>query len=306
LQLVNISKFLREFTNHKIMNFVNIALSRQDEYNNFFCQCTQKASDYSLANIWGWAEEYGIKWSFAYDLVWLKQTRPEEVFWAPVGDWDLDWRKIYSRIKKPIRFIRVPEKLKQIWLEQLPGIMVQESRDHWDYLYLVQELIELKGNKFHKKKNLLNQFVKKYDFTYVELEQTYIEHALALQTEWCLWKECFNSPALDAENKVIIRIFHDFDKIKGLFGAGLLVDQKMIAYTVAEELEPDTLVIHFEKGCPNYKGVYQAINQLFLKNSASGYKYVNREQDLGELGLRKAKESYHPVGYLKKYEVIWK
>jgi hypothetical protein len=82
-----------------------------------------------------------------------------------------------------------------------------------------------------------------------------------------------------------------------------MVDGSMVAYTVAEALTPDTLLIHFEKGDTAYKGIYQAINQKFLANSASHYTFVNREQDLNDEGLRKAKLSYHPVDYLRKYRV---
>lgn len=188
-----------------------------------------------------------------------------------------------------------------LWEKQLPELTLTSHREHWDYLYSVPELIELKGNRFHKKKNLFNQFVKKYDYQYVELGPECIEKALALQTEWCLWKECDDSAALDAENHVIVRIFSRWEELTGLFGAGLMHGHDMIAYTVAEALPDQTLVIHFEKGCPNYKGIYQAINKLFLENSARNFQTVNREQDLGDPGLRKAKESYNPSGFLKKY-----
>ena len=77
----------------------------------------------------------------------------------------------------------------------------------------------------------------------------------------------------------------------------------MAAYTVAEALTPDTLVIHFEKGDTQYKGIYQAINQMFLAHEADSYKWVNREQDLNDEGLRKAKLSYHPADFLRKYRV---
>ena len=76
------------------------------------------------------------------------------------------------------------------------------------------------------------------------------------------------------------------------------------AFTVAEKLDKDTLLIHFEKGCPQYKGIYQAINNIFLSNIDAMYQTVNREQDLGDNGLRKAKESYHPVDFVKKYNVV--
>jgi hypothetical protein len=86
-------------------------------------------------------------------------------------------------------------------------------------------------------------------------------------------------------------------------GGALFVESIIVAYTLAEPLTADTLVIHFEKGCPAYKGVYQAINQLFVAHSAGGFRFVNREQDLDNDGLRKAKLSYNPVEFLKKSKV---
>ena len=82
-----------------------------------------------------------------------------------------------------------------------------------------------------------------------------------------------------------------------------MVETEMAAYTVAEKLSADTLVIHFEKGDHDFKGVYQAINQIFLENAGRGFTMVNREQDLDSEGLRKAKLSYNPVGFLKKFDV---
>lgn len=79
----------------------------------------------------------------------------------------------------------------------------------------------------------------------------------------------------------------------------------MVAYTVGERLDDDTLLIHFEKGLSQYKGVYQAINHLFLLNEGAEFTWVNREQDLNIEGLRKAKMSYHPAFFLRKCRVKW-
>ncbi len=81
------------------------------------------------------------------------------------------------------------------------------------------------------------------------------------------------------------------------------VDDRLASYTIAEGLPDGTMVIHFEKGDPDYKGSYQAINQIFLENDSSDHCLVNREQDLGNEGLRKAKLSYHPVDFVKKYQL---
>jgi hypothetical protein len=86
-------------------------------------------------------------------------------------------------------------------------------------------------------------------------------------------------------------------------GGAITVDDEMVAYTVAEALTDETVVIHFEKGDTQYKGVYQAINQMFLENTAGEFSFVNREQDLNDEGLRKSKLSYHPVKFVKKYRL---
>ncbi len=283
------------------MLFEHVTLDHQQKFNSLLNITPQIASDFSFANIYGWAEEYGLDIAFDHGHAWIRQSRPEEVYWAPVGDWETNWTEIMEKLPAGAKIVRIPEKLALVWKKQLPQVSINPDRDHWDYLYSVSELIELKGNRFHKKKNLYNQFIKNYDFTYVELEKKYIEKALALQTEWCLWKECDDSGPLEAENHAIVRVFSRWDNIKGLFGAGLMVGQDMVAYTVAETLPDNTLVIHFEKGCPGYKGVYQAMNRLFLEKSASHFEIVNREQDLGDQGLKKAKESYNPLGFLKKF-----
>ena len=288
------------------MQFYPIDLSLQDSYNRLLARTQQPVSDYSFTNVWGWSQEYGLEIAFDHELAWIRQDKPEQGFWAPVGDWNADWPRILDSFPRPARFIRVPEKLALIWKESLPGVEIHEAREHWDYLYSVPELKALKGNKWHKKKNLYNQFVKNNDYTYVSLDRKYIEFALGLQTEWCLWKECQESQTLEAENHVVVRVFNAWEELRGPFGAGIMVNGDMAAFTVAEALPDNTLLIHFEKGCPKYKGVYQAMNSLFLQNSAPDFEVVNREQDMGDPGLKKAKESYHPTGFLKKYCVVIK
>lgn len=286
------------------ITFSPISLEGQTEYNRHLALCGQKPSDYSFVNLWGWGREYGLEWAFLEGYVLLRQTFPQTLYWAPVGDWkNADWEKLRDALPGDACFIRIPEQLKIIWETTIPGIRVEECRDHWDYLYDVNELVELKGRKFHKKKNLLNQFLRDYDARFVLLDEKTVECALALQTDWFLWRNTENDRTLEAENLAIVKVMHDWSRLHGLIGAGLMVDDKMIAYTIAEALDETSVVIHFEKGCPNFKGVYQAINQMFLERCCQGFKVVNREQDLGDEGLRKAKMSYNPSGFLQKYSV---
>jgi hypothetical protein len=282
------------------LDFTPITLDRQTEYRTLFDKCTQKASDYSFINLWGWRDEYGLEWAWTDDRVWLRQTKPETVYWAPIGtcckgSWSRDMLPEDAR-----RFIRIPEKLAAIWQDDM-GLEPVEDRDHFDYLYSVPELTALSGNRFHKKKNLLNQFRKKYDYKFMPMTPDCVEQALDMQDSWCRWRDCESDETLVAENEAIYRVLTNWDRLDGLIGGAIWVDERIVAYSLADALEGDTLVIHFEKGETRFKGIYQAINQMFLESMGAKYALVNREQDLGDEGLRKAKLSYNPSGFLKKF-----
>ncbi len=288
------------------VQFESITISRQAEYLERFRECPQKTSDYSFINLWGWAEEYGLQWAWEDGLVWICQTKPVNRFWAPVGPWfEIPWNKRFAEYwGSGDALHRIPEKLIQVWEKEInQPVVVDEDRDQWDYLYDFHELLELKGNRFHKKKNLLNQFRKKYDYRFIPFTRDLIDRALAMQESWCTWRDCESSDSLSAENRVIERILRNWDELTGIYGGAILVNDSLIAYTLAEKLSADTLVIHFEKGSSEYRGVYQAIHQMFLESLSPGIQWVNREQDLGDEGLRKAKMSYNPVDFLKKYKM---
>jgi len=288
------------------LEFSPVCLDGQQDYLDLLKTCPSRASEYGFVNIFGWGPQYGLEWAFDRDLAWLRQTLPRPVYWAPVGPWDkVDWDKILTGLfPHGAKFIRVPCELAETWKTSLgPAVRVEDARDHWDYLYSVSELIELSGNRFHKKKNLFNQFVKKNEYVYMPMGPECVEQALEMQDAWCDWRDCEQNGLLMAENEAIYRVLQNFDRLTGIMGGVIHVDGKIAAYTVGESLCEDTVIIHFEKADTRYKGAYQAINQVFLANEAARFKYVNREQDLGDEGLRKAKLSYNPLDFVKKCRV---
>lgn len=284
-------------------NFEHVCLKHQEAYRTALAACPEVTSDYAFANLYGWAEHYGMQWRIAHDLVWIKQTIPQEVMWAPVGDWNkVDWAAMPC-LAGPARFTRVPEALLGIWRQAFGDrVRATEARDHFDYVYSVPELVELKGNKFHKKKNLLHQFEKSNIFEYTPMQADCVEEVLDMQAEWHGWQE-HPSEALVAENQAISRVLKNFDRLGNLVGGTIRIGGKVVAYTVGESLNKDTMVIHFEKGDTRFKGIYQAINKHFLEAQEDRFALVNREQDLGDEGLRKAKLSYNPVQFMQKYDV---
>lgn len=288
-----------------MLDFEQINFDRQDRYLELLSSGSISASDYSFMNLWAWAEEHGLQWAWAGDIVWIRQTRPAKVYWAPVGPWEkISWRQAFHSLGETApSFTRVPQDLAALWEQQLPGqVEIQEARGHWDYLYSFKELVDLSGNRYHRKKNLLNQFRKKYTYEYAELSGPLIEQTRDMQERWCEWRDCESSETLSAENRAIERVLGAWTRLCNSVGGVLIVDGKEAAFSIAERSSPDTIIIHFEKGFTQYAGIYQAMNQMFLA-SQEGVAFVNREQDLDEENLRQAKLSYNPVDFIRKYSV---
>jgi hypothetical protein len=287
--------------------FESIRLDLQRDYHQRFTESAVPASDYSFINLWGWAEEYGLEWAWTEQVTWIRQSRPHPRYWAPMGNWrHIDWQACFNQARiKDAEFIRVPEALSQIWQAQLTDrLRIEEDRGQWDYLYAIEDLIALSGNRYHKKKNLINQFRNAYSYNYLAFGPEMVERAQVMQSDWCAWKDCEASDTLAAENRVITKVLNRWNDFPHLTGGALLVEGKMVAYTIAEPLFNESIVIHFEKGNPDYKGSYQAMNQMFLAQLKGPYRWVNREQDIDDLGLRKAKLSYQPVEFICK-DRIW-
>ena len=121
-----------------------------------------------------------------------------------------------------------------------------------------------------------------------------------METNWCNLRNCEADPSLEAEHKAIKELFNRFTDLNALGGA-ILINNNVEAFTIGEKLNSNSAVIHFEKANPEVPGLYQVINQQFCSQEFRQFKYVNREQDLGILGLRQAKMSYHPTFFIEKF-----
>jgi len=288
--------------------FIPVSLDDSQRYYDIWQRTPQRSLDYTLANLWGWQEYYGLEWCFEDSMCWIRQTRPYEVCWAPVGDWNaVDWKSLLpcSFNETAHEVVRVPEELLHVWQERLPGLVdAEEDRGQWEYLYKQEELADLPGNRFHKKRNHYNSYIKNYgEPDYHDLDDRMIEDVLAVQDDWCQWHECEDSPSLRAENEAINRVLSHWNSFRSLVGGSLYVDGKMVAFSVGENLDGTSLGVHYEKGLSGFKGVYQTINCTFARRAGTGFTYINRAQDLDEEGLRQAKMTYMPTDFLRKYKV---
>ena len=288
--------------------YVPLTLDLGDEYRRYLERTPRPTADLTFTNLWGWAEYYGLGLSFRGDLCWICQTKPDLRFWVPAGDWEnADWAA-HPEIRQGVELLRAPHEVARILASRLgTRVTMHDDRDQWEYLYSRDELATLPGAKFHKKKTHVNNFRKLYGEDYRRLDDPThpdsIEHVLELQEKWCQWRDCENSPSLMAENDAIFRVIGSWSRLPGLVGGALYAEGEIGAFSVGEQVG-DMMVVHFEKVQAELKGVYQAINYAFVNHSAQGAILINREQDMGELGLRRAKETYNPVGFVKKCRLV--
>jgi uncharacterized protein len=176
------------------------------------------------------------------------------------------------------------------------------DRDNFDYVYERAELAELRGNRYHSKKNLINRFLRQHGFEYRRLSPELVEPAMELADHWCRLR-CGPVGSMShlevAALKEGLALAGTFDLVVGL----ILVDGRVQALALGERLSAEAAAIHFEKASPGLPGLAQLMAREFAAREFADCRYFNREQDLGSAGLRKAKESYYPVRMVEKHVV---
>ncbi len=184
----------------------------------------------------------------------------------------------------------------RVWLERL-GYSVCEDRDNFDYLYSREDLANLKGKKYHKKRNQVNAFVNNHSYEEAPLHDGNISDAFQVLEDWRAGRDDDGDYAPSRE-ALELRSFLELD------GYLVYVDGRPAAYTIGEGISNNTTyIIHIEKALSQYRGIYQFINQAYAAVLPGHYHHINREQDLGDAGLRQAKMTYRPTGFIKKYRV---
>ncbi|MBC8534423.1 DUF2156 domain-containing protein [Yeguia hominis] len=229
---------------------------------------------------------------------------------VPVGDGDL-----HEMIEATIADAQAHGKKYRLWGitdAEMPLVEASEpgrffyypERDHFDYVYRTEDLAELKGRKYHSKRNHLARFRKMYpSYTFELLHAGNLADCLPVARQWCCENGC--GEELRMENCAIAKALREFDALH-LEGGLIRIDGAPVSFVIGEALNPDTIDLHFEKALSGYEGLYAAINQEFAANLLGKYQYINREEDMGSEGLRKAKLSYYPAVLLEKHAAVLK
>lgn len=229
------------------------------------------------------------------------------------GRFDVDaLRKVVA--KAQVKFAEAGEEfmikrltggMKPVFEEAFPEAEITEDRTYFDYLYSIEELVELRGKKFHGKKNHLNAFNRSYDHEVREYEPGMAWDVLDLMDRINAMRTDTpeDAAALSYEREAVIHPLENADKL-GCIGCGIYIAGTMQAFAFGGRLSDDTICEHIEKANIQFKGSYAAINHSFCALAQEkGYSFINREEDMGSENLRKSKLSYHPVKLIEKFEM---
>lgn len=171
---------------------------------------------------------------------------------------------------------------------------------HHDYIYAFEDLLLLPGNQHQAKRNLINQFIRNYTFEFQAIASDLIPQLVEMEHKWYT-EHANKSRQMLEEHHASLRALESFGALK-VIGGLLMVNKEIAAYSIAEQINSQMLVIHVEKALHDYKGAYAMMNQQLLQH-VTPTQYVNREEDLGVSNLAKGKRSYHPLRLEMKYQL---
>ena len=261
--------------------------------------------EYSFSTLFLWADVIDTK--IAKHKSCLVARYGESFYLFPAGGNDEDKISAIEWISEnscdAVTFGGVGEKEKE-FLEKYFShkFSFAENRNMGDYVYTVEQLSTLKGKKLSSKRNHINRFLENNpDWVYEKITSSNIDEVVKMHDKWQIVADAQNNKGLLDEGKVVKKALKYYDEL-GLSGGLLRAKGQVVAFSLGDELNSDTFLVHIEKAFYDIQGAYPMINKQFVLANCMDYKYVNREDDAGDEGLRKAKLSYCPYEIIKKYK----
>lgn len=290
--------------------FKTLELQDKKIFGEFFKEYKPKISELTFANLFVWRTHYKFQWSIYKDWLVIVSLEGEFGTYAmePVGPSPrdevtrvvLEWMREEKKEKNP-RIERADERTVSE-IEGVQGIIIEPTRDHFDYVYRRDDLVNLAGNKYRSKRNHINQLLRTYSYQYSDLAPDHIQDCIELQEKWCILRRCEDDMNLLGEWDAVKEILSSYESLD-VQGGVVTIENKVMAFTIGQMLNDDTAVVHIEKADPEIPGLYPVINQQFCENNWKDVRFINREQDLGMPGLREAKLSYYPDHLVKKFRI---
>ena len=302
--------------------FREIQISDKPLIENYLRRAVAPICDYTFTNIYAWQPVYQSAWAEVEGALVVRFLLGDEYGYMVVGAED------YSRVMTALlaETAQSGARLRLVgmttddaerfraWAAENGGMerfAICDNPDYRDYIYFVEDLSTLAGRKYQPKRNHINKFESKYTYEFKELTPEYFQECLCLECRWQLRKAVMDNPEAvkeheckDTAEKTAIRRAFDAYAELGLYGGVLLVNGHVAAFTYGSAMSDDTFCTHIEKADSTMEGIFPMINRCFARALAErGFRYVNREEDMGLAGLRRSKNSFYPVRLQEKIGV---
>lgn len=290
----------------KKLDFKPLTLEDRDLLEPLIRAYDSRSCDYSFANNFIWSHAFNTEFALKHGFFCIRSGVEPFFYTNPAGNGD--YGAFVESVIADAEERGIPLVMRGLLKEDTERLSslfpdmfeIVENRDVFDYLYSVEALTNLSGKKHSGKRNHIARFMDNSDWSYEQISKKNIAECSAMNDEWCRRNDCKGNKALQRE-RISVRRFIEFFIVLGLEGGLLRLDGEVIAFTIGSPLSSDTFDIHVEKAFSDIQGAYPMINHQFLLSNCQSYRYVNREEDLGVEGLRRAKLSYHPEILLEKY-----
>lgn len=288
------------------INLKRPELADREQINWYLAYADTRSCERTFANTYLWAKHYDTGFAIVEDMLVFGHTAGDVSFTVPVGPGEL--KKTVDTLLAYCEERKVPFQLHNVTEEEFarlealyPGeFSIEYEREYADYVYETEKLANLSGKKYHSKKNHINKFKNLYpDWSYEPITKENLEECFQMALRWRELNGCEEDEEKHAEICVTLNFLRLFEELE-MRGGALRVDGKIVAFTIGEPVGKDTLVVHIEKAFADVQGAYAMINQQFVQHEGEGFVYLNREEDMGEEGLRQAKMSYKPVFLVEK------
>jgi len=281
--------------------FRAITIADKKVFDQYFKENAPASSEYTFTNFFCWKDCDHSKITKINDnlCVLAEDREGKAYFFEPLGR---------DRIEETVRtcadhliskgltarFSRLTSSFIEIFKER-DSYLIEKDRGNFDYLYLSKDLAELKGKRYDGKRNRIKKFERENMFEYRKLTEKEIPLCSDLLHRWEEEKKglCIAEPIKEA--------LANYEELR-LKGSVVMISGKAEAFTMGERLNDDIAVIYIEVASSKFAGLPQFINRKF-SGEWTDFKYIDREQDLGDAGLRRAKMSYHPCRFIDKYNM---
>lgn len=292
--------------------FKPITLDAKDIIDSYTKPWMLECSDLSFTNLFIWGADGKMEYAEKNNVLYIKlDFKGVPVFlWAPVPKYgaEVDYRKAILAGIEYMKNAGSEPTFRSVWtpfkdkmLEACPELFSMPTDIAWDYVYSRESLATLKGKKLHGKRNHINKFLSKYpDYEYRKLDHSMIPDCIALYDQWIAEKDEEAAKSMQSEKQSVLLALNNMEEL-GLTGGTIYIDGKLCAFTVGERLHPHMQLIHIEKANTEYDGIFPMINQQYVLHECEDVELINREEDMGIEGMRKAKRSYNPIKMIEKY-----